>query len=93
MQVLLRRSASKQKRVLFLPFATKTTANLAMHCVTEFSWQERKMPMLHCGFCIVEFFTRCLMNYVRACVALRYLLLEIGLYTNPKIEVTQCDAY
>jgi len=54
MQVPLRCSASKLKQVLFFLFTTKTAANLA----------------LQYGLCVAEFFTQCLINYVRVCVAL-----------------------
>ena len=62
-----------------------TVTALALRCVTEFSWQQRKMPELHCGMvCYVALhsfyamFSVCA-NYIKACFAfanaLRYLLL------------------
>ena len=56
-----------------LPFAAGTTANLALSCVTEFSWQQRKMPTLRCiavQFLRCGIFMLCLITFVRACIAL-----------------------
>jgi len=90
----LRRSASKQKRVLFFLFASRTTANRGANSndvvVIITSWRMRAHGNfdLSCialrrllaateNACVAlqyvacKFFKQCLINYVRACIALR----------------------